>query len=115
LSDRTVTVVSGLVAVPGSSGGDPGFITSGHESSSGGSFFPKLIRNMIGTGELLAYRSGGEFWIREEDLIPVWIGAGLIRLLVHRRSELSLLPVIGILRENLFLSLLIVSDGFLSG
>lgn len=29
------------------------------------------IRKMIGTGELMAYRIGGEFRIREEDLISV--------------------------------------------
>ena len=33
------------------------------------SFSPKKIRKMIGTGELMAYRIGGEFRIREEDLI----------------------------------------------
>jgi excisionase family DNA binding protein len=35
------------------------------------SFSPKKIRKMIGTGEPVAYRIGGEFRIREEDLIPV--------------------------------------------
>jgi excisionase family DNA binding protein len=35
------------------------------------SFSPKKIRKMIGTGELMAYRIGGEFRIREEDLISV--------------------------------------------
>lgn len=35
------------------------------------SFSPKKIRKMIGTGELVAYRIGGEFRIREEDLIAV--------------------------------------------
>lgn len=35
------------------------------------SFSPKKIRKMIGTGELVAYRIGGEFRIREEDLISV--------------------------------------------
>ena len=35
------------------------------------SFSPKKIRKMIGTGELVAYRIGGEFRIQEEDLISV--------------------------------------------
>lgn len=34
-------------------------------------FHPKTVRKMIGDGELPAFRIGGEYRVKEEDLIQV--------------------------------------------
>lgn len=39
-------------------------------------FHPKTVRKMIGDDELPAFRIGGEYWVKEEDLIQVLNWAG---------------------------------------